>query len=168
VPDLAAYRLDRYLDLDMVPVTVAREIDGDIGVLQYRPPATMNEQERRDKARGGSAWCPLPEQWGAMYVFDTLIHNPGRAQDRMLYSQDNWQLMLTGHEVSFETSRSRPGYLRDVPLAIGSYWQERLVALSEDVVEEMFADTLDRRRRRALSIRRDRLLEDAARAASPQ
>lgn len=164
VPDLAAYRLDRFLHLDMVPVTVAREFEGVEGVVQFVPQATMDEQQRRETSRGGSAWCPLPEQWEAMYVFDTLIHNPGRAQDRMLYSQDNWQLILTGHDVSFETSRSRPGYLRDVPLDIGSYWQSRLTALSGDVVEEMFADTLDRRRRRALSIRRDRLLEDAARA----
>lgn len=161
VPDLAAYRLDRFLGLDMVPVTVAREYDGSRGVLQFLPEATMTEASRREAGLGGSAWCPLPAQWNTMYVFDALIHNPGRAQNRMLYSQDNWQLMLIGHDVSFETSRLRPGYLRDVQLDIGRRWQERLTALNGDVVDELFEDTLDRRRRRALSARRDRLLEDA-------
>ena len=162
VPDLAAYQLDRFLGLDMVPVTVAREYEGDAGVLQFRPESTMTEAARREAGLGGSAWCPLPAQWNAMYVFDSLIHNPGRAQDRMLYSQDNWQLMLTGHDVSFDTSRLRPGYLRDVQLDIGQRWQERLTALNGDVVDELLEETLDRRRRRALSARRDRLLEDAA------
>lgn len=162
VPELAAYRLDRLMNLDMVPVTVPRRVDGDDGVLQFAPPSTMTEAQRRQSGRGGSAWCPLPDQWGAMYVFDALIHNPGRAQDRMLYSQDNWQLILTGHDVSFDTSRSRPSYLRDLPLALHAYWQSRLEALTDDVVEAEFGDTLDRRRRRALSARRDSLLEDAS------
>jgi hypothetical protein len=161
VPELAAYRLDRFLELDMVPVTVAREIDGDEGVLQFLPDSTADETARRESGRGGSAWCPLPEQWSAMYVFDALIHNPGRAQDRMLYSLDNWQLILTGHDVSFATSRSRPSYLQDFPLVIGSYWQERLEALDADAVDELFAGSLDKRRRRALSARRDQLLKDA-------
>lgn len=163
VPELAAYRLDQFLGLDMVPVTVAREIDGDAGVLQFLPSSTVTEATRRESGRGGSAWCPLPEQWGAMYVFDALIHNPGRAQDRMLYSQDNWQLILTGHDVSFTTSRSRPAYLQELSLAVGHAWRQRLEALNEQAIGEAFADSLDRRRQRALLARRDQLLKDAAR-----
>lgn len=160
VPDLAAYQLDRFLGLDMVPVTVLREVDGDDGVLQFRPQQIVNEAERRASGRGSSAWCPLPDQWGAMYVFDSLIHNPARVQDRMVYSPDNWQLLLVGHDASFGTARSRPNYLRELELPIGGAWRARLQALSDDVIEERFANSLDRRRRRALAARRDRLLEE--------
>ncbi len=158
VPELAAYRLDRFLELGMVPVTVSREFDGRAGVVQFLPDATMNEVERNEARRGGSAWCPLAHQWNAMYVFDALIHNPGRAQEQMVYSQDNWQLMLTGHGRTFETKRAIPAYLQNVPLSIGSYWREKLNALTEDVINEQFADVLDKRRRRALGQRRDLLL----------
>lgn len=160
VPELAAYRLDRFLGLGMVPVTVSREFDGRSGVVQFLPDAIMNETERNEARRGGSAWCPLGEQWNAMYVFDALIHNPGRAQDHMIYSQDNWQLMLTGHGRSFENKRSKPAYLENVPLNVGSSWRERLGALTDEVIREQFSDTLDERRRRALSRRRDLLLQE--------
>ena len=160
VPDLAAYQLDRFLGLDMVPVTVLREVDGEDGVLQFRPQQTVTEADRRTSGRGSSAWCPLPDQWGAMYVFDSLIHNPARVQDRMVYSPDNWQLMLVGHDASFGTARNRPNYLREIDLPIGGAWRARLQALTDDVIAERFADSLDRRRQKALAARRDRLLKD--------
>ena len=163
IPELAAYRLDRFLELGMVPVTVAREVNGEDGVLQFTPSGLMNEAERSAGRRGSSAWCPLPEQWDAMYVFDALIHNPGRPQENMTYSQDNWQLLLTGHADSFQNNRGRPAYLRGVPLDVGVRWQERLAALDNEVIEELLGDVLDNRRRRALRQRRDGLLKDAPR-----
>jgi hypothetical protein len=75
-PELAAYRLDRLLNLDMVPVTVPREIEGEKGSLQFLPINTRTEEYRSNSGGGSGAWCPLPDQWGAMYVFDALIYNP--------------------------------------------------------------------------------------------
>lgn len=164
VPELAAYQLDRLLELDAVPVTVRREVDGDEGVVQFRPVRTSDEAVRVEQRRGGDANCPLVEQWNTMYIFDALIHNPGRPPRHIRYSVDNWQLILDGHGRSFGTDRDRPDYLKSVPLNIGRYWQERLRALDEQTIDEQFADTLDRRRRRALETRRDRLLESAAEA----
>lgn len=162
VPELAAYQLDRFLGLDMVPVTVARTVDGADGVLQFLPERTMDEAARRQSGRGSSAWCPLPEQWAAMYTFDVLIHNPGRPPQFMSYSPDNWQLILTGNGDSFTTSRSRPSYLRTFDLPLGTAWSERLEALDEATIDSLFAETLDRKRRRALLSRRDNLLKDAS------
>jgi len=161
VPELAAYRLDRFLDLDMVPVTVKREVDGRGGTLQFKPESMLDEAQRNSGRRGNSAWCPLPEQWGAMYVFDALIHNPGRGPQNMLYSPDYWQLILTGHDESFTSSGTRPKYLKGVALAIGSGWQEKLALLNDDVLETQFGDVLDKRRRKSLARRRDELLKDA-------
>ena len=76
VPELAAYRLDRFLELGMVPVTVARDFNGKSGVLQFLPDQRVNEKQRHEASGGGGAWCPLPEQWNAMYTFDALLHNP--------------------------------------------------------------------------------------------
>ena len=160
-PELAAYHLDRYLELNAVPVTVRREIGGVSGTLQFLPSRRVNEAQRRQSGRGGSAWCPLAQQWNAMYLFDALVHNPGRAQEHMLYSVDNWQLLLTGHARSFGTNRGKPRYLKQVELDVGAYWQDRLLALSDDKIAELFDGILDRRRQRALAKRRDVLLDPA-------
>jgi hypothetical protein len=159
-PDLAAYRLDRILELDMVPVTVMRDLGRRQGSLQFLPPKLMNEQERSDAGRGGSANCPLPQQWSAMYVFDVLIRNEGRTPERITYRTDDWQLILHGHERAFGKGKDRPRHLENVDLEVGDGWKSALSALTDDVIEREFEGILDERRRSALAARRDALLAD--------
>ena len=61
-PAVAAYRLDRLLELDMVPVTVVREVGDDDGSLQYLPPDTLDEDRRVAAGQGAGAYCPLQDQ----------------------------------------------------------------------------------------------------------
>lgn len=159
-PELAAYRLDRLIGLDMVPVTVTREIDGKKGALQFVPANTRTEQYRTSSGGGGDAWCPLPDQWGAMYIYDTLIYNPGRAQTAMLYNMENWQLILNDNGKTFGTKRGRPPYLAQAPLDINSYWRRALTSLDDETLATAFGDVLDKRRITALAKRRDLLLKD--------
>ena len=159
-PDVAAYRLDRLLELDMVPVTVKRKLGRRDGSLQFLPPKLMNEQERSEAGRGSSANCPLPEQWSAMYVFDVLIFNEGRTPERITYRTDDWQLILVGHDRAFDKSKDRPRHLVGVDLDVGDGWRTALSALTDDVIEREFAGLLDKRRREALTARRDALLAD--------
>lgn len=158
-PELAAYRLDKLIGLDMVPVTVAREIDGEKGSLQFLPKNTRTEQYRSTSGGGGDAWCPLPDQWGAMYIFDALVYNPGRSPTSMLYDLENWQLILNDNSRTFDTKRGRPPYLEQAPLDINSVWRQALLSLDEETLQENFADVLDKRRIGALAKRRDQLLE---------
>ncbi len=158
-PELAAYRLDQLLGLDMVPVTVTREIDGDRGSLQYLPNNTRTELERSASGGGADAWCPLPDQWGAMYVFDALVYNPGRAPMNMRYNLENWQLILNNNSATFSTKRGRPPYLANAPLNINTAWRRALMNLDEETLQQTFGDVLDKRRIGALARRRDQLLE---------
>ena len=160
-PELAAYRLDRLLQLDMVPVTVAREVDGDMGTLQLLPATQHNEMTRSASGEGASAWCPLPEQWNAMYVFDALTYNALRHPQSMLYNPGNWQLMLVGHDEAFGTRDGRPSWLDEAELKIGEAWVEALSSLTDEVLQAELGDVLDKRRLRALTKRRDALLEEA-------
>jgi hypothetical protein len=159
-PDLAAYRLDRLLELDMVPVTVMRDLGRREGSLQFLPPKLMNEGERSEAGRGGSANCPLPQQWSAMYVFDVLIRNEGRTPERIRYRTDDWQLILVGHDRAFGKSKDRPRHLENVDLEVGEGWKTALGALTDEVIEQEFEGILDKRRRQALAARRDALLAD--------
>ncbi len=156
-PELAAYRLDRLLGLDMVPVTVARTVDGQAGALQLMPAAAETEAGRATRGGGSAAWCPLPEQWHAMYLFDALTGNE-RSPHSMSYSTGSWHLMLTGHGSAFGTGSALPRYLRGVDLQPGPAWTTALSALSDERLQSELGDVLDRRRLRALGKRRDQLL----------
>ena len=161
--ELAAYRLDRLLHLDMIPATVVREIDGKRGTLQFLPENTQTEVARSVSGRGGSARCPLSRQWNSAYIFDALVYNEGRAPTSMVYDTSDWQLMLMGHPKTFGTKGNRPPYLKTVPLEITDSWLDALSSLSDDVLAENLGDVLDKRRIVALGTRRDMLIDEANR-----
>ena len=157
-PEVAAYRLDRLLELDMVPVAIKHELDGKDGTLAFLPVGLTNEERRRESGRGGGAMCPLSEQWDAMLIFDVLLFNESRYTTTIQYDKSGWQLVLTGHAGAFGTSKARPRHLVDVPLNPGPTWRAAMQALTNERLDEALGDVLDGRRLRALRARRDALL----------
>lgn len=160
-PGVAAYRLDRLLALDMVPVTAIRKVGNTEGSLQFLTDRFSDEARRSASGRGGSASCALPDQWGAMYVFDVLIYNEGRSPQRMLYDLSNWGLMLSEHDRAFSTKKGRPRHLKSAPVEVSQGWTAALSGLTDEVLAESLDDVLDKRRIKALAARRDQLLADA-------
>ena len=167
-PGVAAYRLDRLLDLDMVPVTVMREVDGVSGSLQFMPENRTDEAGRSAAGSGGGATCPIVEQWAAMYVFDTLIYDVGRSPRRILYDLSSWRLMLSENDGAFANKKGRPPHLKNAPMDITAGWEKALLELTDAVLAENFGDILDKRRLRALAARRDYLLAGAEDPTSSQ
>lgn len=161
-PEVAAYKLDRLLGLNMVPVTVARDLDGEPGALQYIPANFLTEPQRRTASVGGAAWCPLRDQFPSMYVFDTLIFNEGRTPEQIAYSAESFELMLLGHERSFGTQRGRPAHLQEIMLDLNPAWLEALQTLDENRLSEALGDSLSRRQIRALARRIEGVLAEAA------
>jgi len=162
-PELAAYKLDRILQLGMVPVIVEREIAGTQGTLQVVPEGATTELERVTTKKWGYAPCPLGKQFGAMHVFDALINNSARTLSSMLYSRDELSLMLIDHEHSFGTSPGRPAYLEDIELAVGDQWRSALSELNDEALRAELGDVLDDDRLAALGVRRDALLNEPPR-----
>ena len=156
-PEVAAYRLDQLINLEMVPVAVVREIDGDEGSLRFRPKNFIDELERQKEGSGGSAWCAVQEQWNAMFVFDVLIYNEGRTGEDILYSLDWWQLMLVGHDNAFRARRGVPARLKGVPYEVGQAWKDAAAGLSKDTLRDALGDVLDEKRLKALAARAEAL-----------
>lgn len=160
-PEIAAYRLDRLLGADIVPVTVGREVDGSRGALIFLAAQSRDEAYRSSSGQGGGAWCPLPRQWNSLYIFDVLVNNNGRAPNTMLYSTNNWQVMSLGHDQAFGTRVTRPAYLEKQALDITASWREALVLLTDERLTASLADVLSRRQIEAIGKRRDFLLNGA-------
>ena len=160
-PNLAAYRLDKLLGLGMVPVAVQRKLGRKNGSLHYMPVKTVDESVRSGNGRGGSAWCPLNDQWQAMYVFDALIYNEGRSRSRMLYSTDRWQLILVEHQDAFAAREGLPRHLENATVIVSEGWRDALRALDNAMLQENLGDVLDKRRLKALAARRENLLASA-------
>jgi len=158
-PEAAAYRIDRLLGLDMVPVTVRRDLGRSAGTLQFLVPDNVTEATRADKGYGASAQCPLPDQWEAMLVFDALVHNDGRTLQTMRYSPDSWQLLLTGHDRAFGTGKDWPKHVTEAELVLNNRWRRALESLTDEVLAAQLSTVLDARRIRALAARRDELLD---------
>jgi len=161
VPELAAYRLDRRLGLEMVPVTVRRTIAGRRGTLQFVPVLSLTERQRVEGDYGKGAICALEKQKDAMVVFDALVNNLARTPSSMVYDTEDWMLVLVDHENTFGTSGRLPSDLEHVNLDVGGEWRAALRELSDEVIRTEFRDVLDEQRMLALGKRRDALIERA-------
>ena len=171
-PELAAYKLDRLLGLDMVPVTVRRQIEGYEGTLQWFAADPITESERAARYADDSQACPVDKQIDAMRVFDALIGNDHRSTAAMLYADDDWRLMLVDHRRAF-------GYAPDARLPAGRdgldvEWRALLRNLDDDRLRSTLSDALGERELQALAARRDALLRagvgegDSSLAAVPE
>jgi hypothetical protein len=156
LPEVAAYRLDRLLTLDLVPVAVRREIGGRIGSLQLDARGLPSERQRASQGVA-DAQCPLRDQFDAMYLFDMLAYGDSRSADAMRYT-DGLQLVLTDNARLFGTVAAAPPHLRNTEIRVPSYVAAKLEALTAESLAQALGDVLDQRQRAAILARRDLLL----------
>lgn len=86
----AAYLIDRFLDFGLVPTTVIREIDGDVGSVQeFKDAKTASELSYEERYKVSSA------EYGKLCLFDYIIWNTDRTrenyliEDKTLWAIDN-------------------------------------------------------------------------------
>jgi len=105
--EVAAYRMDKLLDLGMVPPTVERRWRGRKGSFQWFCDLPMSEQERRKEN------IPYPEDKKdqiekMIYLsraFDSLIANSDRSLQNIRFTPD-WRLILIDHSRAFRSTDS--------------------------------------------------------------
>ena len=158
-PDVAAYRLDRLLSLDMVPAAVLRNVNGKAGSLRHVPGATFTETQRVAGKAAVEAWCPLQDQFQAMYIFDALVYNPGRVADDILFANNDGTLILTGHVLAFGTRTGVPPYLKKANLTLSAMWRENLAGLRTDQARATLREVLGDKRLKALLTRAEQLAD---------
>lgn len=153
---LAAYRLDRELNLGVVPLTVSS--DSPRGTYNLLPGSFLTETERAARGLTRPNPCGRVNDYQLMYAFDALIRNVARTSDSILYDQATWELQITGYTGAFGNATSFPDYLQSVPAVIPKGFADTLSSLNAKVLDKVLGDLLSARQRRGVLARRDKLL----------
>ena len=161
--DVAAYRLDRLLDLQMVPTTVLAEIDGQQGALSDWMEGTINERDRVEQEVPFTGYCDQYEQYRLRYVFDILTYNEDRNLTNILWTKDKFMLRFIDHSLAFRSKTNRPKQYRRVDLRVSDLLYRKLEALDDETLQREMAPYLHPTQIEAMIKRRDRILKDAIR-----
>lgn len=153
--EVAAYELDKLLDLRMVPPSVETRVNGVLGALiLWLSPARMWDEVEHEPKPDREAWN---DQVIRMKMFDNLICNRDRNVGNLLVDA-SWTFYLIDHNRAFITSR-------DLPVRMSRICRElwdRMVALDEPTLHGALGRYLTPKEIRAILKRRDRMARTIA------
>jgi hypothetical protein len=131
--EIAAYKLDRLLQLDMVPPTVERRIDGDMSSVQLWVENTRMLKEVEDKKLHSPDADGWNRQWHRVQVFDNLVGNIDENKGNLLFDP-LWNFIKIDHSRAFTDTMAQPFDLEKVVKQIDRPFFERIKALDRETV----------------------------------
>jgi hypothetical protein len=167
--EIAAYRLDKYLGLNMVSPTVERRFQGNRGSCQLYAQYWMKATEKNEKK------IKVPSYKIYFYnratylrwAFDNLIANEDRHSGNIFITKD-WRIILPDHSRSFRTSRKftknliytekhkeGPKIMRELPRA----FVEKLKSLNFELISDIVGEYLTEKEINAVILRRGLILK---------
>lgn len=136
--EIAAYQVDRLLELGMVPVTVERQIGDARGSLRLWIPSSFSEQQRQAEQIPFTGHCDLAGQYQLMSAFDVLILNAGHDLGTLRYDED-WHLWLVDQSRAFGVASDVPSMLRNSELVLTPQMADALTAITTENVAPLAA-----------------------------
>ncbi len=155
--NIAAYRLARVLELDSVPMSIARRVDGrPAAVTWWVDDVMMEEGERRRKQALGPDRSRTAGQIHIMRVFDELISNTDRNAGNLLWTTD-WKMWMIDHTRAFRLNKklAAPKLLERCERGL----LEKMRALTLDVLTRELGNTVTKNEAEALLARRDEIVK---------
>lgn len=168
--EIAAYRMDKLLGLNMIPPTVERELNGKKGSLQYWVTSEFSLLEvMEENISMPSDTRELREKMKYLArVFDSLIANEDRTQQNILYTKD-WRTILIDHSRSFRSSEKftkqlmygRNGITGDNPFRrLPRTFVVRIEWIDFEKIKNAVDDYLSDQEIKAILIRRNLILDE--------
>ncbi|MBD3667357.1 MAG: metallophosphoesterase [Kangiella sp.] len=157
--DLAAYKLDRLLNLYMVPYTAAYSYKDQDGIIQYWIEDSISKTELIQSKQKLEGYCSADDEEELMQIFDLLIHNDDRNTGNKLYSLDTGYLWLIDHTRSFRNLYTLPEYDLPPVRKLSVQLQQQLKSLSKDKLKAELGILLNDKQIVALLKRRDKILQ---------
>jgi len=155
--NIAAYRLDKILDLNMIPVSVERKVAGKSSAVTWWVDDKMFDEV--DRVKQGIAPPDLDAWNKQMYVvrvFDQLIDNTDRNLGNLVIDKQ-WRMWMIDHTRAFRTITKIPNEANLVMC------DRRLLAnmrkLDEDTLNEQLRPYLTKTEIKAMLARRDKIVK---------
>lgn len=155
--EVAAYRLDRRLGLNVVPVSVLRSLDGEPGSVQAYVEDAVDQESAAayELSFFDREW--VKDKIAEGVVFDALIGNPDRGADDILCTVNEDELYLIDHSKAFTTS-PEIGWEEGRTVSIDPELIGALEGLDETSLKEDLGDLISEQQIEAILARRDLIL----------
>jgi hypothetical protein len=155
--NIAAYKLDRLLGLNMVPVSVNRKIAGNSGAVTWWVDNVLMMERVRYKKKISP---PDSEKWNnQMYrvrVFNELIYNTDANLGNVLITH-GWDIWIIDFTRAFRIQR-KPRSMKNLE-RIDPEFLGQLKNLDEETLMRELSPLLNKSEVRAIIARRDRIVE---------
>ncbi|HMD36995.1 MAG TPA: hypothetical protein VKH42_18605 [Vicinamibacterales bacterium] len=158
--EIAAYKLDRLLELDMVPPTVEVRVGGPRGQpasLQLWIENTIMLEEMTAKHLEPPDAANWNRQLHRMYLFDDLIANIDENEGNLLFDRE-WNFVKIDHSRAFTTTLAQPFELGKVFVQIDQQLFDRVKRLDRGTVKRDIGDLLETGALDAFFRRRDAIV----------
>ena len=154
--EIAAYKLDRMLDLHMVPPIVERTIAGKNGAAVMWVENTKGWNIAKPPQGPEPRWSL---QLTRMKMFDQLIANIDRNQGNLIYDSD-WHLFLIDHSRAFIDRKDLKG-TATIGRVDRQLWA-KMAALTLEDLDKGLDKWVGDKEKKALLLRRDKMAEQIA------
>jgi hypothetical protein len=163
--EIAAYKLDRLLQLDMVPPTVERTISrGPQSIQLWVENVIMQKDMEENKLQPNPPDIPeFNRQFYRFRVFDNLIGNIDSNKGNMLFDR-LWNHIKVDHSRAFTDTMTMPWAL----VRIDRVFFDRLKALDRRTVTREIGHLLEAGAMNALFLRRDEIVQTFERLVKEQ
>ena len=155
--NVAAYRLDRLLDIGMTPPSVERSYQNRPGAFTWWVEDVLMDEAERIKTKAAApdtmAWN---RQMWVVRVFDQLIYNVDRNMGNLLITTD-WHVWAIDHTRAFRLHKTlaKPEHVARCDRGVF----ERLKHLDKEVLERELGEYLTGWERDAVLARRDEIVK---------
>ena len=166
--EVAAYRLSRELGLDIVPVTVPREVDGKPGAISVWAEAAIDLPYIRDHGRWELVQG-LEGQVSTARIFTALIGTRDRADSAKMLLPAQRRILVADNSKGFPINPDIEDFLvtdiegiRFDPCDLNASFEVQLRALNADRLTTLLGGLLSNEQIAALIQRRDRIISACA------
>jgi hypothetical protein len=155
--EIAGYKLDRVLDLDMVPPTVEVRYNGEMAALQLWVLNTRMLKELNER----NVRAPDPVKWNYQlhraHAFENLVANLDDKEGSPIVDAE-WNLIVLDHSLAFTNTLAQPYEIGRQLNQIDRPFFDRIKALDKATVKRAIGNLVDAGALDALFARRDNIV----------
>jgi len=167
--EVAAYRLDKYLGLNMISPTVEKEFRGERGSCQLWVDYWIKAKHKNEQKIKVPSYKVFYYNRASYlrWAFDNLIGNEDRHTGNIFITKD-WRIILPDHSRSFRTSKKftknliytekhkeGPKIMKELPRA----FVEKLKSLNFELIRDIVGEYLTEKEINAVLLRRDLIIK---------